>query len=75
MSIQSVLAAGFLFLGGIFFFLFSNSIEFLAVGLLLMLIGILPLLATLFPLLVALWQEFDRRFPDKTKESDKEDNP
>ena len=69
LSIQAVLAAGFLFLSGGLFFLFSfllNSDKILIAGLVLMLIGIFPLLATL-------WAEFDRSFPKQNPESDKED--
>ena len=69
LSIQAVLAAGFLFLSGGLFFLFSfllNSDKILIAGLVLMLIGIFPLLATL-------WAEFDQCFPKQNPESDKED--
>ena len=69
LSIQAVLAAGFLFLSGVLFFLVSlllNSDKILIAGLVLMLIGIFPLLATL-------WAEFDQCFPKQNPESDKED--
>ena len=69
LSIQAVLAAGFLFLSGGLFFLFSfllNADKILIAGLVLMLIGIFPLLATL-------WAEFDQCFPKQNPESDKED--
>ena len=69
LSIQAILAAGFLFLSGVLFFLFSlllNSDKILIAGLVLMLIGIFPLLATL-------WAEFDQCFPKQNPESDKED--
>ena len=69
LSIQAVLAAGFLFLSGGLFFLFSfllNADKILIAGLGLMLIGILPLRATL-------GYEFDQRFPQQHPESDKED--
>ena len=69
LSIQAVLAAGFLFLSGALFFLFSfllNADKILIAGLVLMLIGIFPLLATL-------WAEFDQCFPKQNPESDKED--
>ena len=69
LSIQAVLAAGFLFLSGGLFFLFSfllNSDKILIAGLVLMLIGAFPLLAT--P-----WAELDRCFPKQNPESDKED--
>ena len=69
LSIQAVLAAGFLFLSGVLFFLFSSLLysgNILIAGLVLMLIGAFPLLATL-------WHEFDRRPPKQNPESDKED--
>ena len=69
LSIQAVLAAGFLFLSGGLFVLFSfllNSDKILIAGLVLMLIGAFPLLATL-------WAEFDQCFPKQNPESDKED--
>ena len=69
LSIQAVVAAGFLFLSGALFFLFSfllNADKILIAGLVLMLIGIFPLLATL-------WAEFDQCFPKQNPESDKED--
>ena len=69
LSIQAVLAAGFLFLSGVLFFLFSfllNADKILIAGLVLMLLGA-------FPLLAPLWAEFDRCFPKQNPESDKED--
>ena len=72
MSIQSVLAAGFLFLGGIPFLAFPFFIRdmywLILIGLLLLFLGGIPLFA-------CLWQELDRHFPKQNPESDKEDNP
>ena len=72
MSLQTILAAGFLFLGGIPFLAFPFSFHDMYW---LILIGLLLLFLGGIPLFVCLWQELDRHFPDKTKESDKEDNP
>ena len=74
MSIKAVLAAGFLFLGGLLVLMIlslaGGSDWLILLGLLLVLLGGIPLLITL-------WTDFygnEAAFPP-TKSSNKEDNP